>query len=61
MYLLFTILCCYRSTAQCLSKAERNQLYQELKSCLDFVEPIDGKPLDEVVGSMVILSVPPVF
>lgn len=38
-----------QSTAQCLSKAERNQLYQELKSCLDFVEPIDGKPLDEVV------------
>ncbi|XP_057793945.1 uncharacterized protein LOC131010440 [Salvia miltiorrhiza] len=37
------------STAQCLNKAERNQLYQELKCCLDFVEPIDGKPLDEVV------------
>lgn len=40
------------STAQCPSKAERNQLYQELKSCLDFVEPIDGKPLDEVVERM---------
>ncbi|KAH6796263.1 hypothetical protein C2S51_037249 [Perilla frutescens var. frutescens] len=38
-----------QSTAQCLTKAERNQLYQELRSCLDFVEPIDGKPLDEVV------------
>ncbi|KAL0325720.1 UNVERIFIED_CONTAM: hypothetical protein Sradi_5141300 [Sesamum radiatum] len=37
------------STAQCLGKAERNQLYQELKSCLDVVEPIDGKSLDEVV------------
>ncbi|KAL0314720.1 UNVERIFIED_CONTAM: hypothetical protein Sangu_2316400 [Sesamum angustifolium] len=37
------------STAQCLGKAARNQLYQELKSCLDVVEPIDGKSLDEVV------------
>lgn len=38
-----------QSTAQSLSKAERSQLYQELRSCLDFVDPIDGKPLDEVV------------
>ncbi|EYU45131.1 hypothetical protein ABFS82_03G056700 [Erythranthe guttata] len=39
-------------TAQCLGKAERNQLYQELRSCLDFVEPIDGKSLDEVLERM---------
>lgn len=31
-------------------------MYQELLNCLDFLEPIDGKPLDEVVGSLVILS-----
>ncbi|KAK6131194.1 hypothetical protein DH2020_035065 [Rehmannia glutinosa] len=37
------------STAQCLGKAERIQLYQELRSCLDVMEPFDGKPLDEVV------------
>ncbi|KAL0351891.1 UNVERIFIED_CONTAM: hypothetical protein Scaly_1577800 [Sesamum calycinum] len=49
------------STAQCLGKAERNQLYQELKSCLDVVEPIDGKSLDVVVGSIVNLTPSPVF
>ncbi|XP_059455492.1 uncharacterized protein LOC132185733 isoform X2 [Corylus avellana] len=37
------------SPAQCLGKAERHQLYTELRSCLDIVEPIDGKPLGEVV------------
>ncbi|KAK6115368.1 hypothetical protein DH2020_007637 [Rehmannia glutinosa] len=37
------------STAQCLGKAERIQLYQELRSCLDVMEPFDGKPLGEVV------------
>ncbi|KAL3845227.1 hypothetical protein ACJIZ3_002630 [Penstemon smallii] len=37
------------SPAQCLAKAERQQLYRELKSCLNIVEPIDGNPLDEVV------------
>uniref|UniRef100_A0A5B7BN44 Glycoside hydrolase 123 catalytic domain-containing protein n=1 Tax=Davidia involucrata TaxID=16924 RepID=A0A5B7BN44_DAVIN len=37
------------STAQCLGKAEKHQLYRELRNCLDIVEPIDGKPLDEVV------------
>lgn len=56
-YLLFTFLRYHRSTAQCLNKAERNLLYQELRSCLDFVEPIDGKPLEEVVGFMIMLSV----
>ncbi|XP_051139478.1 uncharacterized protein LOC127257166 isoform X1 [Andrographis paniculata] len=38
-----------KSSAHCLSKGERYQLCQELKSCLDIIEPVDGKPLDEVV------------
>lgn len=37
------------SRAKCLGKAERRQLYSELKNFLEIVEPIDGKPLDEVV------------
>ncbi|WCJ35273.1 hypothetical protein M5689_016537 [Euphorbia peplus] len=35
--------------SQCLSKGEKHQLYMELRSCLDVVDPIEGKPLDEVV------------
>ncbi|XVE56016.1 hypothetical protein DITRI_Ditri03aG0203300 [Diplodiscus trichospermus] len=34
---------------QCLVKAEKHKLFTELRNCLDVVEPIDGKPLDEVV------------
>ncbi|KAI4316801.1 hypothetical protein L6164_024744 [Bauhinia variegata] len=37
------------SPGQSLNKAEKHQLYKELKGCLDLVEHIDGKPLDEVV------------
>ncbi|XP_059634137.1 uncharacterized protein LOC132276632 isoform X2 [Cornus florida] len=37
------------STAQCLGKAEKHQLYKELRNCLDIVDPIDGKSFDEVV------------
>ncbi|KAK4859918.1 hypothetical protein QYF36_014193 [Acer negundo] len=37
------------STSQCLGKAEKHRLYTELRNCLDTMEPIDGKPLDEVV------------
>ncbi|KAK2966648.1 hypothetical protein RJ640_002346 [Escallonia rubra] len=37
------------STAQRLGKAEKHQLYRELRNCLDTVEPISGKPVDEVV------------
>ncbi|XP_073119920.1 uncharacterized protein [Henckelia pumila] len=37
------------STAQCLGKDERHQMYRELRNCLDVMEPIDGKPLVEVV------------
>ncbi|XP_028757619.1 uncharacterized protein LOC114716809 [Neltuma alba] len=37
------------SPAQSLVRAEKHQLFEELKGCLDIVEPIDGKPLDEVV------------
>lgn len=37
------------SSTQWLGKAEKHQLYKELRDCLDFVEPIDGKPFDEVV------------
>ncbi|CAN0905811.1 hypothetical protein LINGRAHAP2_LOCUS23879 [Linum grandiflorum] len=34
---------------QSMGRAEKHQLYMELQNCLDIVEPIDGKPLDEVV------------
>ncbi|RHN70991.1 hypothetical protein MtrunA17_Chr3g0141451 [Medicago truncatula] len=37
------------SSVQSSSKVEKRQLYKELKECLDIVDPIDGKPLDEVV------------
>ncbi|XP_068480040.1 uncharacterized protein [Phaseolus vulgaris] len=37
------------SPAQSLSKVEKHQLYRDLKGCLDVIEPIDGKPLEEVV------------
>lgn len=37
------------SSSQCLGKAEKHQLFTELRNCLDAVEPIEGKPLDEVV------------
>ncbi|KAJ9179126.1 hypothetical protein P3X46_010949 [Hevea brasiliensis] len=37
------------SQSQCLSKAEKHRLYTGLRACLDTVEPIEGKPLDEVV------------
>ncbi|WOL11660.1 hypothetical protein Cni_G20424 [Canna indica] len=36
------------SSAQALAKTEKYNLYKELKNCLEMVEPIDGKPLDEV-------------
>nr|CAD1832465.1 unnamed protein product [Ananas comosus var. bracteatus] len=32
-----------------LAKADKYQLYRELKNCLDVVEPVDGKPPEEVV------------
>ncbi|CAI0436187.1 unnamed protein product [Linum tenue] len=37
------------SPSQSMSRAEKHQLYTELRDCLDTVEPIDGKPLEEVV------------
>ncbi|XP_054797885.1 uncharacterized protein LOC129302962 [Prosopis cineraria] len=37
------------SPGQSLVKAEKHQLFEELKGCLDIIEPIDGKPLDEMV------------
>ncbi|KAJ4701901.1 Alpha-1,6-mannosyl-glycoprotein 2-beta-N-acetylglucosaminyltransferase [Melia azedarach] len=37
------------SLSQCLGKGEKHQLFMELRNCLDIVEPIDGKLLDEVV------------
>ncbi|PSR99714.1 TPR repeat-containing protein [Actinidia chinensis var. chinensis] len=37
------------STVQCLGKAEKHQLYRDIKNCLEIVEPIDGKTMDEVV------------
>ncbi|PPD77197.1 hypothetical protein GOBAR_DD25881 [Gossypium barbadense] len=38
------------SSSQCLGKAEKHQLFTELRNCLDALEPIDEKPLDEVVN-----------
>ncbi|XP_021896439.1 uncharacterized protein LOC110813556 isoform X1 [Carica papaya] len=37
------------SSAQCYGKAEKHQMYVELKNCLEMLEPIEGKPVDEVV------------
>lgn len=37
------------SNAQSLSKTEKYQLYSELRNCLDIVDPIEGKPVNEVV------------
>ncbi|GLT58055.1 hypothetical protein SLA2020_309800 [Shorea laevis] len=37
------------STQQCLGRTEKHQLYMELRNCLDIVEPLEGKPLDEMV------------
>ncbi|CAL1384236.1 unnamed protein product [Linum trigynum] len=37
------------SPSQSMSRAEKHQLFTELRDCLDTVEPIDGKPLEEVV------------
>ncbi|KAJ8541018.1 hypothetical protein K7X08_001834 [Anisodus acutangulus] len=37
------------STSQSLNKVEEHQLYRELRDCLDAVEPLEGKPLEDVV------------
>ncbi|XP_022768925.1 uncharacterized protein LOC111312686 isoform X5 [Durio zibethinus] len=42
------------SSSQCLGKAEKHRLFTELRNCLDALEPIDGKPLDEVISDTVI-------
>ncbi|KAH9758629.1 DUF4091 domain-containing protein [Citrus sinensis] len=36
-------------SSQCLGKGEKHRLFMELRNCLDNVEPIEGKPLHEVV------------
>ncbi|KAL6995660.1 hypothetical protein U1Q18_005794, partial [Sarracenia purpurea var. burkii] len=36
-------------TTQCLGKGEKHQLYRELRNCFEILEPVDGKPMDEVV------------
>lgn len=38
-----------RCAAQSLGKSEKYQVYRELRNCLDVIEPIDGKPVEEVV------------
>ncbi|KAF8022839.1 hypothetical protein BT93_F0376 [Corymbia citriodora subsp. variegata] len=38
-----------KSAGQGLTRVEKHQLYRELRSCLDSVEQIDEKPLEEVV------------
>ncbi|GAV75355.1 DUF4091 domain-containing protein [Cephalotus follicularis] len=37
------------SSPQTMGEVERHQLFTQVRNCLDIVEPIDGKPLDEVV------------
>ncbi|GAB2219015.1 hypothetical protein Droror1_Dr00006640 [Drosera rotundifolia] len=37
------------STALCMAKAEKQQLFEELRNCLDIMEPVDQKPVEEVV------------
>ncbi|KAI5656038.1 hypothetical protein M9H77_24831 [Catharanthus roseus] len=37
------------SAATCLGKAEKDEICRELRNCLEAVEPIDGKPVDELV------------
>ncbi|XP_022131873.1 uncharacterized protein LOC111004904 isoform X2 [Momordica charantia] len=37
------------SSTQYLGRAEKHQMYKELKSCLDIMETVEEKPLDEVV------------
>ncbi|CAA6667433.1 unnamed protein product [Spirodela intermedia] len=37
------------SANQSLVKNEKSQLYQELKNCLEIVDPIDGSPFEEMV------------
>lgn len=60
-YLRFLILTYDSSIAKPLGKPERNLLYQELRNCLDVMEPIDGKPFDEVVRSTAIMTKSPNF
>ncbi|XP_042395783.1 uncharacterized protein LOC121986062 isoform X3 [Zingiber officinale] len=36
------------SSAHTLAKADKYKLNRELKNCLELVEPVDGKPLEEV-------------
>ncbi|XP_056177270.1 uncharacterized protein LOC115669811 isoform X2 [Syzygium oleosum] len=43
-----------KSAGQGLTRAEKHQLYRELRSCLDSVEQIDEKPLEEVISDTVI-------
>ncbi|KGN59943.1 uncharacterized protein LOC101205217 isoform X1 [Cucumis sativus] len=37
------------SSTQYLGKAEKHEIYKELRSCLDIMEIVDEKPLEEVV------------
>ncbi|XP_052201492.1 uncharacterized protein LOC127807569 isoform X2 [Diospyros lotus] len=39
----------HRSTTQGLGKAEKRQLYREIRDCLEIMEPTDGKSIDELV------------
>lgn len=48
--LLINALNCIRSSTQYLGRAEKHEIYKELKSCLDIMEIVDEKPLEEMVG-----------
>ncbi|XP_028551591.1 uncharacterized protein LOC110104675 isoform X4 [Dendrobium catenatum] len=39
----------FRCTSQSMPKLEKSELYRELKSCLDSVDPVDGRTMDELV------------
>lgn len=46
------ILTRFRPPANRLGKSERQVMYNEIRNCLDDVETIDGKPFDELVGTL---------
>lgn len=45
----------FSSLLQSFGKSEKYQLYKELKNCLDVIEPVDEKPLEEVVFFLILI------
>ena len=46
---MFALLCC-RTSTNSLGNVEKYQLYRELKTCLEIVEPVEGKQPEEMVN-----------